>query len=396
MSEVAVATAAPEAVAAPEVAIAPVQQAEPIRYSAAAYERSIGVRADSAAPESVATDTVAPAPDASAQPLPEGESTPPAAEGSPEGTQDQAQAAEGSPADGVRRVEVPEGHALRAQGIEYLNAESEQHERAIRALINGYAPKRDRDHVAKLERDLAAERRARIEMEANQAAVEKWQQTPRYKQIVERYHEIDETAGQDAALAFWNQHQSELAELKQQEVQARTDEYARQEAEAAGNAWAEGMLEQLGTTLPEGVRAIPHYQQWFVEELGAFDRMVADRSKQPGYIESLQHGQLEAEFADRFRFRLSKEPAVKEWHRRTQASAPPVVDEAARQASEQAAATAAAAQAAENTRKELEAAALNAATNPMGNISPGTVIRTSQQAQPVMNAKNFDRLMSRR
>ena len=219
------------------------------------------------------------------------------------------------------RVEIPEDHPLRTdQGASFLTAASPQEERQIRALLNATFTRRkdvDAKDTVIAERDalIAEYEQKDARREAHSTATQKWQGTPEYKASIERYNEIKETVGEEAATQYWKGVEAGFTELAQKEydermkvIETRNAEKQTQAAEAAGMAWAEEAYSRASVRVPEYIRNLPNYNAWFNEAIHSFDSEL-----QLDHYPHLKDGDLEGAHQEFYRFlgaRLAREQAV--------------------------------------------------------------------------------------
>jgi hypothetical protein len=275
----------------------------------------------SAAPEGVATDT---APEvvvdekgrkhdpATGQFLPESGET----AANPDAPAADTRAAETQPdpkpAERAKGITVPisPDHPIRGMGLDAFTASTPAEEQAIRALLNGTYARRQ--EVEALQAQVAEERRLRIQLESSQAATTKWQQTPEYKAAAERYNEIADTVGEDAALAYWKGIQSDLQALQESEFNERWGAVEQEQNAAAGQQWASEAWRNT-EAMPAEIRTLPEFQHWFRDELTLFDTRV-----ERGHYDHLRDASrphefgavLQREFANLLRRRIVSEPAA--------------------------------------------------------------------------------------
>src|SRR5690606_36140074 len=145
------------------------------------------------------------------------------------------------------RIELPEGHPLRAQGLAHIDAPKEQ-ERAIRSLVNDPVRRAELDAARTEIRNL---REQVIQLQARERALsETWDSTLTDPAIAAQIADIRQTCGDEAAETFKrglrdqidrkaNEHQSELAK---QEAERLNDMNAR--------AFASVVEQKIASTFP--------------------------------------------------------------------------------------------------------------------------------------------------
>lgn len=228
-------------------------------------------------------------------PNPEAAATPPTGE-----TTTDAAAATPQPI----RVELPQDHPLRAQGIDAITASTPQEERAIRAMLNGTYTRRQ--EVESLRAEIARLREEQMRREASDTASQKWKQTPEYQQAVEQYQSILETVGQDAASRYWAGMEESFKQLADAEYIQRQQAYEAQQAEQAVAHWRQEAWANAGR-LPEQIRSLPEFSRYFDEAFALFDAGLARGL----YADAQSPEQLHQEFARVFAAHLMLQPSVK-------------------------------------------------------------------------------------
>ena len=180
-------------------------------------------------------------------------------------------------------MQIPENHPIGGSGEKFLIAADPQQERLIRGLLNGtYTRRQDVEakDVVIAERDatIAEYEQKDARREANTTATQKWQGTPEYKASLERYNEIKETVGEEAATQYWKGVEAGFAEIAQKEydermkvIEARNTERQNKAVDAAGMAWGEEAFNRASVRVPEYIRNLPNYNDWFGEALHSFD-----------------------------------------------------------------------------------------------------------------------------
>ena len=243
--------APPPTAPAPEpTPVAPMSRAEAKRgmHEARAQRETAAAKVDDTAPAAPAEAT----PAAPAAPAAPGTETKPA---------DAA-----APAAAIR-VPIPEGHPLRDSGRTYIEVTSAEDERAVRASLNSHTR---RAEVERLEAENADLRKKQIEREARDAATNKWVNRPEYQVAVEKYKEIKETVGQAEASAYWRGVNEEFARIETEEIATRTAAVEQADIDRAAEHW-KGEAWQNVSTLPESIRNLPGFSQWFEHAYEAFE-----------------------------------------------------------------------------------------------------------------------------
>jgi hypothetical protein len=269
-----------------------------------------------------------------------GGETSPAAAAPPQGEATTAATAAATPQP--VKVPIPQDHPIREMGLDALEASSPQQERAIRALVNSYTR---RQQVEEAEQRAVTAERELIRVRAEQSAVSKWKATPEYQTAAEKYHEIADSVGQDAADRYWRDVQNDWKQLAEQEYEQQITTAEAAEIERAYNVW-KGEAWQRAARIPEHIRQMPDFGRWFNTAVETFDFEVQRGSYphlQPGDTEAL-HTEFERFFAARVRSQppvqqLSQQQAAartREQVARNEAERKRIADDAARNAVEEA------------------------------------------------------------
>ena len=217
----------------------------------------------------------------------------------------------------LTRIEVPEGHPIRQSGVDAIHVSTPDEERTVKALLNGTYHRRQEvesltQKLTDLETKYRAEREKNIKLESTQAASEKWKQTPRYREIVEEYHEIRDTRGEGPAQAFWRGSQDELNELVEGEQSERMSAVAAEEAEAVGRTFISDAWDRM-SKLPDYLRQLPDFGRWFSEEVDTLN-MRAEKGHYPELARIEKEAErldfLHTKLRDQMRTRFSVEPAA--------------------------------------------------------------------------------------
>lgn len=412
-------TSAPTA-PAPSGAAAPLSPAP--KFSARAFEQSLGAgRSEPPAPGTAAAEPAQTAPATSpspAEPAPaavldaQGRAHDPAtghflpSEGSPD-----TQAASGSPADtaepaaapgpqGVLRIEISPDHPIREMGLDALVASDPQQERAMRALLNSYTRRQEVDSAQQYAAQTHAEN---LRLQAELRAQQRWESEadPATLDAIRAVEEVDPALAALMRRGLEN-GRAELAEQEFQTLsqQAEAQQHAAIERQWDASTWdhAQGTLERIG--LGEVAR-LPGFTGLFGTALQSFKAALGPQIERglqtPAGTDPGQF--LQSQFVHHLMPYLVSDPSASAVVQRIQAERQA---EAARQAEAerqrvlQQGAEQAQREAEARARQEAEQAALRAATNPMGNVSPGQVYRGPAQTGERMNARALDRLMTSR
>lgn len=243
-------------------------------------------------------------PEAAAQP-PEGEATEPAAK--PQ----------------VYRVELPQDHALRAQGLDALEASTPEQERAIRALLNGTYTRRQ--EAEKLTAKVAELEAKLVQQEASKAASDKYKASPQYQARAERFHKMRELEAtgelpEGTASEWWRDVASiEIQNLEKGEVHTRMQAIAAQREVEAAEAWKNEAWSNVSGRLPQEIRSIPSLNVWFDDAVEDFNNRL-DKGRYPQFDtpdfnakpEHERRATLEAEFTKLFNSHLLQQGSVRE------------------------------------------------------------------------------------
>ena len=278
------------------------------------------------------------------------------------------------------RIPVPEGHPIREMGVEFFTAHSPQEERALRASLNSYTR---RNEVVTLQAKVDDYARKEAEREAREAAQQKWTARPEYKAVMARYQEIKDSFGEADAEQYLRGFNADFEQLAAEETQQRMSQIDEQNIQQAAEGWKNEALANV-TTLPEAIRRLPAFSQWFEQAVHSFNAEI-----ELGHYPQLKTAEgLHKEFMRFFSSRLTKEPDVVGVYR-------------ALGARETEARTAAAARAAEGQRriekikqdaveefkKSVAAKHTGAPPHPLGNLGPSRdrMPAGSEAAEPAAN-----------
>jgi len=175
------------------------------------------------------------------------------------------------------RLDKHRGHpALEGIKAEALTVGSEEEAKLVQALLNGtYARRNEADALREQirERDQALlEAQQRIaQIEAGQAATEKWQRTPEYQRAVEKFETIRDTVGQEEASAFWRGIQGDLRQMVDSEYQTRATAIQAEHQARDGQRWEAETRLFVEDKVPDRIRMLPDYGRWYAEELDTFE-----------------------------------------------------------------------------------------------------------------------------
>lgn len=275
---------------------------------------------------------------------------------------------------------IPEGHPLREMGLEQLVAHSALEERAIRAMLNSHVR---RQEVAQRDQTISELQRELVQIRSGQAAEQKWKETPGYKAAVERYHEIKETYGQEAADVFWRGVAVEFTSIADTEYQTRMQQIESQNTERAAQSWKMEAW-QNANRLPEPIRRLADFPRWFDTAVQSFNAEL-----ELGHYPQVRNAEeLHQEFTRFFGSRLVREPAVvaafkaieEEKQRSTQAAA----DAAAAKEREREAIASAAV---EQFKQDAAAKRQTVPPHPLGNL-----VGASRDHVPAAPASDEERL----
>lgn len=349
-----------------------------------------------------------------------------AQEGAQDGTGDEPQAAsEGEPsaeeAEATAADEVPEGY-VRIEIPEALQRNfgreqvvPKEQEEFFRFNLNNHIRsaeheklKRDAQRAKELETQLQEERQKALRLEVGSGAQARFLETPEGKEIAQEFQRL-KTAEEDGALEegtasrYWKRAaQPAYERFVSSQYEERSQEYQAQQNEQIGNQWA-AEVRQQANELPASVTALPQFSEVVETALEDFDELVV----RPGRFPSIENAGTQEEAWDaskqEFRrflgFRLLQDPrtspAMKQLIQSHQAkqAAPPKAPAAPAKATPTEPQNDR--QAEQRRRKEAEEQARKAAENPMGNVASNQQ-RGGPEERPTMNARQFDRLMSRR
>lgn len=303
--------------------------------------------------------------------------------------------------DGYVRIEIPEA-LQRNFGREQIVPKDQ--EQFFRFNLNNHVKnaefeqvKRQAKEAETLRQQLDQERSERLRVQSGNEADGKFRQTPEYRRFTETFQglkqaEADGSVAEGTASQYWKDAvQPAYKAFADGEYQAQTEAVRAQDYDQAGQAWASEAWSRA-SLLPVQLTGHPQFQRIFEETVSTLNYGL-ENGHHPEVTDSeTAHGAFRRMLASR----LMALPEVSQAVQGVEKARQQAVEKARADAAAKAATAKATREAEDQRRKEAEQAALNAATNPMGNVSPGQVIRGARGGQAPINAKNFDRLMSRR
>jgi hypothetical protein len=171
-------------------------------------------------------------------------------------------------------VQIPSEHPARQGDIDAIPVETPEQERTLRALINGTYYRRQ--EVEERDQRIEALERENIQLKSTQSAAERWKQTPQYKAAVERYHEIRDTVGAEAASQFWKGVQRDFETLVNEETEKNWGEVEQRRGQEQARAWVNDAWNRNSSTVPQEVRQLPHFGRMFQQAVRLFDHALAE------------------------------------------------------------------------------------------------------------------------
>lgn len=261
--------------------------------------------------------------------------------------------------------------------------------------------RKEAEEAAPLKKRLEELENKDLQHQVTTEAQQQFKETDQYKGFVKRYTDLkaaeaDGSLAEGTASSYWQEAVTPaFKSFEASLLQSKNDERASTEAAQATERFY-GEMWQRANTLPQAITQLPGFQTEFQRsteafefeiEHGRFDNLAADPQR---------HEKLSQAFSKFFYARLVGlyPEAQQAIQRATQARM--AAQKADGEAQQKAERERREREAAEATRREAEAAAARAATNPMGNVSSGQVYRHAEGATPNMNARQFDKVMSRR
>lgn len=158
------------------------------------------------------------------------------------------------------RVPIPEGHALREQGREYIVAASAEQERDIRDLLNSTGARRRDVEAARREAQEAREEtlRYRAALEASDA----WQMQAIDSGVLEEYQNIKEV-NPKAAERFLRGAMAEMEEDASTRYQQATEAVQQQQVQQSAVQFVASAYSELSGRLPAELTMLPAYREAF-------------------------------------------------------------------------------------------------------------------------------------
>lgn len=178
-----------------------------------------------------------------------------------------------TPADGRIRIEIPEGHALREQGLDVIHATSEQEARAIRASLNSYVR---RTEVEQARAEAAQAKEQALRLQAELQAREAWSTQVMDDGTLAKYEAI-KSVDPEAAELFMEGARARLKVAADQTYQTLHDEQVHQAVEQVGRQVVSQIVQNAHTFVPPQVAQSPAYSQVLRATLEAWGREVDAR-----------------------------------------------------------------------------------------------------------------------
>jgi len=213
-------------------------------------------------------------------------------------------APETAPAPQYIKVPIPEGHPLREGGATYLLAENEQQARAARATINDYTR---RSEVERYKAQIDQFERQAAESTARQAAQDEWRSSPEYATRMQQVQEVRDAFGDAVADVFAKGIDADYQRLESGRIEAALGEINQRRQGEAVQAWIAQARERT-LVLPDPVRALPKFNEWFESAVQSFDAELA-----LGHLSHIPPGDTEAmhqEFLRFFNARIRVQPEI--------------------------------------------------------------------------------------
>lgn len=217
------------------------------------------------------------------------------------------------PAAATFDVPIPGDHPVAGGGVGEIKTADEKSAEAVRALLNGtYTRRQEVEEVRGLlgerEKQVMELRRTITQMEARSVAQEKFRESPTYKMHQERYHEIQESVGQEAASAYWQSPavQNDIRKIESEEFDSRWGDVEAELEQQAGEMWVRDTMRIAKETLPPYVTSLEGFQKVFD---GTVDTLEAE-------IQAGRHGELDADqarkhFFEMLRLNLVRDPTIR-------------------------------------------------------------------------------------
>ena len=219
-------------------------------------------------------------------------------------------------------VKLSETDPLRRTGQAAIDVVSQKDADLVKGILNDRARRSQeaetaRAQTAELEKALAEKTEKLIRLEATAAATSQYKQTPEYQAAERRFWQLKdlEEKGQveeGTASAFWKSTEVDIRKAVDVEAATRMSAVEQEQAVRAEKAWRDAAWQRT-SALPEHVRSLPQFQQWYEDERETFEVML-DRGHFDRDIESVPQAErgatLHAKFFTRLAARLKSEPAV--------------------------------------------------------------------------------------
>ena len=219
-------------------------------------------------------------------------------------------------------VKLSETDPLRKTGQAAIDVVSQKDADLVKGILNDRARRLQeaetaRARTAEVEAALAEKTERLIRLEATSTATAKFKETPAYQAAERRFWQIRdlEESGQvekGTASAFWKSTEVDVRKAVDAEAATRMSGVEQEQAVRAETAWRDAAWQRT-EALPEHVRSLPQFQQWYEDERETFEVML-DRGHFDREIDAIPQAQrgatLHAKFFARLAARLKSEPAV--------------------------------------------------------------------------------------
>lgn len=264
---------------------------------------------------------------------------------------------------------------------------------------------KEAERAEKLEQENQELRNKTLQAEVTSEAAQKFKETEDYEQFVTRYQkykraEEEGSLEEGSASEYWQDAvEPAFRAFEANLLQSRNQEIVAERQGQAAQQWV-GQMWQQANALPDAITNLDGFEDEFRASIDAFN-YEAERGRFDSLKDSPNPDQeLGKAFNKYFSSRLlSTNPKVAEAIKKAAAAQDQTrrdETEKAQKAREAREKARVEREAEKARRQEKEEAARNAATNPMGNVPSGQVHRHAEGAQPDMNARQFDKLMTRR
>lgn len=204
----------------------------------------------------------------------------------------------------VSRVDVSADHPVSGMGQTVIETATEAQAEVVRALLNGTYARRQ--EVAGLEAEIAKRDETIAHMESRTAAQTKWEGTPEYTAAVERFHEIKDQVGAEAASEYWVGVQHSLEEMEKAEYATRMKQNEELANQRAGDSWRSQAFRNTAG-LPPQIRELPQFNGYFKSALESFDAEL----KLGHHPDVVDQATMHRKFSLLFKQRLSRQPDVR-------------------------------------------------------------------------------------